>query len=295
MFLVGTVSFIDTYVLLGNRILAPVYICSLILVVSLIDRLPRQWAWIGIVTLSAAVLPAQIADAAKGVEERGADGVGYQRYTWRHSDVIGFVRSLPRGTRIYSNAPDAIALLAERTAEMLPRIYEPTSRLVNEEVVEQLEDLAGHMQKGAVIVFFDGLSWRDYLVSMRHLAEVMDLAVVHRGADGVVYATSSEPPKSSRQASLVGCQRPTQTLQDVDSVCATHLSHANRSDEQMVVVSCPCTPDFPIAGDGLLLSRSTEPSANMKHVRPSHMCHGLDPPLRRCSESRLKRSTSACC
>jgi len=122
--LVSMVVF-DDLVQLDARILAPVFACLVILVSAAAPRaFGRMWQHarlrapaVAAITVVAAGLTLRFGVLALTAHSRG---VMYSNADWLASATLARVRELPADATIFSNAPDAIYMLAGRSAYEIP-------------------------------------------------------------------------------------------------------------------------------------------------------------------------------
>jgi hypothetical protein len=120
-----TMALFDDLVQLDTRILAPVYVCLVILVSAAAPRaLERAWrvGWArAAVTLAVAVIATTFAVRfATLAVSAHALGVIYSNTDWLGSETMARVRALPEDATIFSNAPDAVYMLAGRSTYEIP-------------------------------------------------------------------------------------------------------------------------------------------------------------------------------
>ena len=196
-FLVGIMVFFGKNKLaFDSRILSPLLIPGLLLAFlgaySLWLRLERRYG----ITMPAVIcccavlvirIPRAVDRSIALAHTSGAGAEGYQDAKWRASPTIDVVRSLPVDVPLYSNAPDALYMLAQRRACWLPSRWSLASREEDREAgYASLSDLRAAIRKGAMIVYFDRLAWRNSMPSLEELARHIAIEPVVRTADGVV-------------------------------------------------------------------------------------------------------------
>ena len=124
-------STIMAYDRVGSRLLAPIYIPLLLLLMRSVawgmTKMQTdpygQFAVTGIMTGICIWLSIAAVALWDSTQSRIANGAGgYNRTSWQQDDVIDYLRNLrePLVCPIYSNAPDALYILANISAEMSP-------------------------------------------------------------------------------------------------------------------------------------------------------------------------------
>lgn len=164
--LLTSITFIDRATPLSNRTLSPILPFLLILLVSAGTFLFRRWPTLSppglasrsalILLAAALLLHASGQSLAKVRQTRQGTDMGFVAPQWRNSKTIAWIKALPSDTPLYTNAPDALSILAARPARAIPRPEElaqpngPTLRLLR-------QDLA---QRRGYVVYFKALLGR---------------------------------------------------------------------------------------------------------------------------------------
>ena len=118
---------------------------------------------------------------------RFKDGAGgYNTKKWRESETIAHAKQTLSitGDRLYSNGPEVLWVLAGLTATRSP-----------DRRLGDLTDLecCWPSQDGAVLVWFNSITWRNYLFSIEEIEEVADVVEVAQFNDGAIYRVSVRP------------------------------------------------------------------------------------------------------
>jgi len=201
IFLAAYNSFANPAVDLGPRVALPVYVFGMILVFSFVEMKSavgkrRAFSWCFIL-LSFVLFSANLRPVAYWVLYRHREGEGFTSRAWRDSETVRFVKALPSQFTIYSNASDACYLFTKREALRLPAKYDPTGTRVNTDFVAQMAALRDDLNNNpALVIYFDKITWRWYLPDRNELEESHQLPVVTRLADGIVYGTFLNYPKT---------------------------------------------------------------------------------------------------
>jgi 4-amino-4-deoxy-L-arabinose transferase-like glycosyltransferase len=186
-----SISFIEYSTDLDNRILTPLYLCSLILAVYFLYLLwirNQRLIKVGIVIfciLYAGFFANRGWDFASKLS---VDGRGFNSENWREAQIVKAIRKLP-DVPIYTDSPTAVYLLTGRVAFTAPFKIDPSSGQARDDYSSWLEDMRRHMKKdGAVLVIFnvDGiLSGSSDEVWMGELTKGLTIAQNYQ--DGRVY------------------------------------------------------------------------------------------------------------
>jgi len=112
---------------------------------------------------------------------------GYNTVRWRMSETMAYLDTLPPGTEVISNVPDAIYLIAERHAGMSPRKtdYYNTRKLLAADLKKLREKLLDE-KKTVFLVWFNS-HFRTHVCVPRELGRYFKLQPVRRLGDGRIY------------------------------------------------------------------------------------------------------------
>ncbi|CAM4053856.1 glycosyltransferase family 39 protein [Palleronia rufa] len=141
----------------------------------------------------AAVIAVAALNVVRGTEssyELMVDGNYYQSEDWRQSPTLARVRDLPPETKIYSDGPDAIRIIARRRADFWPRHYDSRTGLPHPDYPYdgQMATIREELARGeAVVVAFDGVDWRKYLATEQEMIDTLDLNALFDEEDGRIY------------------------------------------------------------------------------------------------------------
>ncbi len=199
MFVLISVSFFDAKTPLDSRIMAPVYVSTILFLNSLIQNLlkvgRKRWishALIALVILSIFVNGYRTFLLARDLSLGGElDIRGYANQAWRGSETIAFIRSLPDAFTIYSDRSEAILFFTEKNSKDIPGKTSPHSLVANASFNQQLAAMVEEVRQGrAFIVYFDkaltsGARW--WLPRETELAALPDVHLVSHFSDGNVY------------------------------------------------------------------------------------------------------------
>lgn len=108
------------------------------------------------------------------------------------------IRPIPSTTSLYTNAPDAILILARRGTEPVPYLSEPLTELPNADcqtAVSRMRDDMG--SNGTIIAYFDSITWRRYMASISDLEKIVPVRGVWTSEDGGLYGLDGGSPATS--------------------------------------------------------------------------------------------------
>ena len=190
-FLVISISFLDAYTPLDNRILLPVFTSFLMVTVLVAATvLPRQrqpairLTVFFFMALSLSLNSFYVVQEAQRIHR---EGLGYTSLAWRNSETITAVGNLDSDIRIYSNGPDVLRFWTGKDAQILPYRVFPTTLRPNEEYTAQsLEVCLAVANAGVYVVYFDKID-RRYLLTQKDLTSVCGEMRHQKLEDGIIY------------------------------------------------------------------------------------------------------------
>lgn len=117
-------------------------------------------------------------------------GYGFTDRTWQYSATIEYLRSHQNflsAYTIYSNGTDAIYLLADLNSTRLPN-----KSFWGGEGISEIDLLNGSWleENSACLVWFNNITWRDYLYSPNEILEIIRLEKIVELDDGTIYCTT---------------------------------------------------------------------------------------------------------
>jgi hypothetical protein len=208
-FLFASISFADAHTCLSYRIMSPVYVFGIIFIVSVsrsvsnLKRGPSLW-WC-LLSVLFVVTYINLDRAASFAIHLHNEGSGYTKRIWRNSESIAYVKSLPDGAMIYSNGPDIIHFLTGIKAKDIPAKVNTRTRASNPYLARELRAMRNNLiEKRALIVYLDNITWRWYLPTKKELEDVYKIPVLFRLQDGTVYAIREQEMTLEQGASPKG-------------------------------------------------------------------------------------------
>jgi hypothetical protein len=174
------ITFFDAEVNLDTRELLPCFVAVVMALACSIERTP---------VLKLLVAAAVVGALARGGVEIASDvPAGYATARWVESPTMAAVRALPARTVIYSNAPDALYLLADRATSSVPEEVNFSTLKRNTRLGAQLAELRRTLAaRTGLLVYVRGLG-RDYLPSESSLVHELQLRLVRETSDGAIYS-----------------------------------------------------------------------------------------------------------
>lgn len=191
--LVVTILFVEAMLPFDNRILFPFLVVLVICLVSLCKNaltfanIPK-WFALSAFALATMFLLVQGREMIEVSAQCGEIGIGYAGRAWKVSKTVGVLKQVPKDTLIYSNAPDAIDFLLDRQAMMIPRKQNSTTRQVNADFQNQMEEMVQRLRTTqGVLAYFRLVKWRWYHPSIEEIQKYGEFQPLYEGPDGVIY------------------------------------------------------------------------------------------------------------
>ena len=119
---------------------------------------------------------------------------GYATPVWVKSPIMADVRALPSNAVIYTNAPDALYLLADRATSSIPERVDYSTLKPNTHFDAQLGQVRHTLAaRGGFVVYVRGLGRDSFLPTETALRHELPLRLVRNARDGAIYTI----PRSS--------------------------------------------------------------------------------------------------
>ena len=192
LFLFASVSFLDAWTQFDNRILLPLFlvlvIASTALVWSVREVARNRTVWPAFILVVLVSWGLNLPQAASEVADVRVNGRAFASRAWKDSQALKWVRSVPRGTTIYSNGPDVIRFYTGRSAKYLPRLWSARTLKTNLDYDDQFRDVRQEVNEGrATVLYFYRINFRPFLPRQ----EDINLPVTNEFDDGVVFGTKA--------------------------------------------------------------------------------------------------------
>jgi hypothetical protein len=192
-FLFVTAFFIDADTVLDLRALVPVHVAAIVVGSALAWRGLASLGevrsiQIAFVALAIMLIGSYAIRSAKWFMQARQDGQGYASRVWKASETIAYVKKIPAGAPIYSNAYDAIYHLTGRPAIYLPeRVIHGTGR-ENQNYAAEVESMRRALiERGGLLVYFNSLPERWFLPSESDLNSQLPLHKIVTARDGSIF------------------------------------------------------------------------------------------------------------
>ena len=195
---------------INTRLLSPAYPAFPILLgvaLQATDGLRRRRAHGVVLACFAAFAFAPARSALETIKVQFMEGAGgYNVRAWRESETIEYILKggMGKTERLYSNAPDALYVLAGKEAEMSPRHrYKMNSDVATGVSAGNLFERHPTLD-GALLVWFYNSEWRRYLFTPDELGKTFRLERRQEFADGAIYRLRRRGATDESNAHSVG-------------------------------------------------------------------------------------------
>jgi hypothetical protein len=192
----GSIAFFANQ-LIDNRALSPVFASALILVIFILCRLWRLREFskrfkVLLIFLCGILGISYAGRAVPWILHAAEQGQGYASQAWQTSETMAKVRLLEAGIPLYTNAPDAVYLLAGKLASGLPakylsrKLHVPNLR-TNIDYSGEWNQMIRDLQNGGALVYFDKINGRWYYPTRKDLGEAFAAIDGEKTSDGIIY------------------------------------------------------------------------------------------------------------
>jgi 4-amino-4-deoxy-L-arabinose transferase-like glycosyltransferase len=186
-----SMSFFDASTKFQPRILAPLYVCFLVLLVAL-----GAWLWqkrnlAGKILVSGLViltLAFSAYDSSLTVADFRTAGQGYASWKWHDSLIMASLRNLPPDIAIYTNTTPAVYLVTGRSSRVLPTPIDPVDNHIRGDYEQNLVQMRSDLLLGkAVLALFDTSNLEDALGVENVGSLTNGLSVVQKAQGDIIY------------------------------------------------------------------------------------------------------------
>ncbi len=191
-----SITFFDASTPVDARVLSPILCITIVGVFSAIwmisKTLKASLVWCGFLLCAALSISLKTPDAIGAAAAIQENGSGYTSRQWLNSETIAFVKLLPDDLEIYSNGPDVLGFLNEKKSISIPNQTFSVTREANSLYTIQIDAMCKLIkEKGAVLVYFNQITWRWYLPTQEEVKATCNLPVLRRFDDGIVFGEVS--------------------------------------------------------------------------------------------------------
>ncbi|TET47096.1 hypothetical protein E3J62_02455 [candidate division TA06 bacterium] len=180
---------------INDRLLSPIYVPLILLMVFTFDNLRefpdrhflRKAFTITLIAGFSIWLAYRASRVTKVTWMSFRDGPGgYATAAWRESNLVQHIRRYPLHGQVYSNAPDAVYILAGESARLSPRKHPSHSpKSTPDDILKFKTTLVSGTD--TYLVWFENNYRASYLYSLQELRSMFDVDTVAATSDGAVY------------------------------------------------------------------------------------------------------------
>jgi hypothetical protein len=185
-FLLASLTFFDASTRLDGRILAPIYISSLIAVFLLLGSLSSRWQLVG-GGVFLIILALHVPATTNILVDFRENGRGFTGKTWKESQALAYFRGNMNDSLIYSNQGMALYYLTGRTIYEIPEKVDVVRNAIRDDYPARMKKMADDLGRpGSFIIWFAGGGLADSVLDDLGL----DLKVYKKFSDADILAIS---------------------------------------------------------------------------------------------------------
>lgn len=191
-FMMFSISFIDAYSYLEERLLLPAHMATMIVITYVMYRViwnlsPRSTLRTALVIASSVFILSYNIQTATQIRSLYIAGFDYTSSVWRDSETINFVTTLVPNTTIYTNNPEAIYLIVGRSTSRVPEIYDVASLKPNTNLDNDIKAMEAVLRESGGYVIMFNCNTRQHQITEDELKNRIPLKAVITYADATVY------------------------------------------------------------------------------------------------------------
>ena len=186
-----SMSFFDASTKFQPRILAPIYVCLLVLLVAL-----GFWLWqkrkreLQVLVLILAVISLGFStySSAQALADFRTAGQGYASWKWHDSLIMASLKALPPEVAIYTNTPPAVYLVTGRASRVLPTPVDPVDNHMRADYAQNVAEMRADLLSGkAVLALFDTSNLEDALGPQNIESLITGLKIIQKAQGDIIY------------------------------------------------------------------------------------------------------------
>ena len=152
--IVSSMTMFDAATKFKLRILAPVFVCLLILLVNAGIWLRSKNRGV-VIALTLIFLGFSIYKQSITVVQLSKGGLGYASFQWYDSEAMAYLRDMPADIKIYTNEPGAVYLYVGRGAVVLPDRFDSATTLASEDFSGGVAAVQNDVNNGKAVLAID--------------------------------------------------------------------------------------------------------------------------------------------
>jgi len=191
IFLFFSISFLDYYTPLDNRILSVIYPLLLIIVLIVIKKMLVYYKINNFIFFPLLIMIIlHSASYLIIIKNFNNGGGGFTGKIWQNSEIIKEINKNHKDRIIYSNGVDVLKFLSNKHISNLSfphKSFRMTNK-TNKNYAKEMNELVNKKNSDDItIIFFDNLSWRYYYPSREDLEINFNLSEKKEFKDGIIY------------------------------------------------------------------------------------------------------------
>ena len=191
-FLITSISLIDAYTPLNNRILSPLLLIIFLWLFAAADTISPKLQtipFVRLLPLSVFLIYAVLLLVGNGRSTANyyQYGKGFTSTGWQASQLIEQIEGLQSTATIYSNGPDVIYLLTGRLTNRIPNHTFPTTQLKNEDFAHERTKMVATLQEEkGYYVNFNAIN-RTHLSTSEAILSQTPYELIFKSPEGEIY------------------------------------------------------------------------------------------------------------
>ncbi len=171
LFLLFSISFLDAYTPLNDRMLAPLY-PFLLLLIGYLFRFKTVYSASFSIGLAMLLLLGILVTAVPVWRQHFLFGNGYNGQAYQNLEVL--TKSAVSKSKVtYSNAPDFLLLYGFQNPTYLPRREEANSKQMSARYEEEIDKMQREIINGsAQLLYVNQINWRPYLIPVSEISSL---------------------------------------------------------------------------------------------------------------------------
>jgi hypothetical protein len=185
-------SFLDVSTTFDYRIAIPVFIFTLLggLILGNLVIVKSRTSWMKWVSLVLVILfiSLNIYGVVNEVKASSTSGLGFTSVYWNRSKTIQYLKTLPKGMKIYSNSPNAIWIQTNLEAYLVPAHNDYMTAKPIPDYLLKMNSMCVESRSGkAVVVFFNTPQEKWYIPSQKEMQATCNLPIIKTTRDGTIF------------------------------------------------------------------------------------------------------------
>jgi len=194
LILVVSISYFDVLVFPTDRMLSPVFVSLVILIPcqlhTLLMRLERK-ALLKTACISFFVILSgyYVHHGIVLIRDVRSNGLLFENKVWPHSEIVKAIEAIPPEVPIFTNGPEIIYMLTDRSYRWLPSRWDPFSLQTNRDYFNEIAAMRHKlvMNNGRLVYFNRPRYFERRMGSEDELKALLQLDIVMKSPEGSIY------------------------------------------------------------------------------------------------------------